>query len=496
MTAWRKWGPDLSAHLLGDFAIAIHDADKGTTWATRDSIGAVPLFYRIDRAGCTFALSIADLIDPAEVLELDLEHIAAAILGGHRADPATTFFRDIRRVPPGHSIRIAPDGSTETTRWWQPFASEVLHETRTADLIEHGRELLATAVKDRLRPASTVGFHVSGGIDSSAIVALASRDLDRVGSRGVGFAWQPAGDTGEGARIRTAAEMGELDVSVPVIDPARIAHLLRKDWATGPNQWNLLHEDGVQRLAAGAGVQSIFSGWGGDEAISFNGRGLHAEYLRRLRFGALANLGDRRSARGVGGAIREGWRQQFPPRPRSATALSRTYLSRDFLHSVDIPAPRGFDGRSVRTAMQSLHAYGSITERVEDWAVSGRTHGIEYLYPLLDRRVMDFAYRLPADLFCRGAVKRWFFREMTRGLLPEDLRTEPSKHEPVRTGDLANKVATALRALGEEVEARQTTMKRARFFDMQRIIADLKNPPAPGSTRLGHLRRAVQFLDF
>jgi asparagine synthase (glutamine-hydrolysing) len=496
VAAWRKWGTTLPANLLGDFAIAIRDADKGLVWSTRDSIGASPLFYRIDRAGCTFATCIEDLLDPDETLAFDPQHVAASILGGRRTDPQATFFRDIRRVPPGHSIRITPGGSIETTRWWKPFDCNPFDASRTDDLIDEGRELLARAVRDRLRPAATIGFHVSGGIDSSAIVSLAVGELDRIGSRPLGYAWQAAGGAGEGARIRAAVDMCGFDVVVPATDAAGIARLLRQDWATGPNQWNLLHESGVQRLAAAAGVRSIFSGWGGDEAMSFNGRGLHAEYLKRLRLGALTKLSEDHNPRAIGSALREGWTQVFPSRPTSSAALSRTYLSDDFLRSIEVPAPRRFDGRSVRAAMKSLHGFGSVSERVEDWSISGRAHGIEYLYPLLDRRVMEFAYRLPAEAFRKGRVKRWFFREMTRGLLPEGLRTEPSKYEPLRTSDLAVKLSKALQALGEEIEARSSTMRRAHFFDMRSLIADLKNPPVVGNPRLGHLRRAIQFLDF
>lgn len=494
--AWRKWGPGVTDHLLGDFAIVVHDRSAGHIWALRDHIGARPLFWRSSTKGYAFSGSIEPLLRDGENPPLDDVHLAAAMLGGHRCAPESTFYRDIRRIPPGHGLHIKPDGSIKTHRWWKPFERAQLGDSSVHALLEEGRELLCRSVHDRLCHDATIGFHLSGGLDSSAILALAVPQLAEFGSSGFGFAWQQPGDAGEGARIRTAANLAGFAFEVPATEVDRIVRLLRKDWAKGPNQWNLLHEDAVQDAASSRGIGTIFSGWGGDEAISFNGRGLHAEYLASLQLAKLSGITRDRSIRAFGSAFRVGWRQMRHQAKPDAAGRPHTYLAADFLASVPILPKRQVDLRSGRAAMQTLLALGTISERVEDWAISGRSKGLDYLYPLLDRRMMEFAYRLPSSVFRKGGIKRWFFREMMRDQLPEQIRTEQSKHEPQRTGDLALQLSAAFRALAEELQDRASTMARAQYFDMGALIADLRDPPKVGDPRLGDLRRAVQFLDF
>ncbi|MCR2833194.1 asparagine synthase-related protein [Parerythrobacter lacustris] len=494
--AWRRWEREFADHLFGDFAIIIDDRATGLVHAVRDHIGACPLFYRLRKSQLEVSATIEPLIGEGECPEFDPSHLAAAVLGGHRAAAESTFYRDIRRLPPGHGLTVDRDGNCETYRWWKPRIGPPDRMPPIDALLEEGRELLARSVQDRLRSNAKIGFHLSGGLDSSAIVALAVPQLPAMGSSAIGFAWQGLGEGGESGRIRAAVDLAGIDFVVSPVDAERIAHLLRQDWAKGPNQWNLLHEDAVQDAAAQRGIEAIFSGWGGDEAISFNGRGLQGEYLSKFRFAKLAALAGTRNLRSIGRVFREGLDQLNAQPTPDGLAVSSTYLSADFLASVTLPPKRSVDLRSVHSAVETLHGLGSVSARVEDWALSGRAKGIDYLYPLLDRRLMEFAYRLPAEVFRKGPVKRWFFREMTRGLLPESIRTDPSKHEPLRTGDLALKLSAALRILGEEVEARASAMKRAEYFDMDALVADLKNPPQFGDPRLGHLRRAVQFLDF
>ncbi len=494
--AWRRWGLAFADHLLGDFAIILHDRATGQIHAVRDHIGACPLFYRLRKGCIEFSATIEPLIGEGEGLEFDPSHIAAAVLGGHRSAPDSIFYRDIRRLPPGHSLTVDRDGNCETYRWWKPRIGPPDRTPPIEALLEEGRELLARSVQDRLQSNAKIGFHLSGGLDSSAIVALAAPQLPAMGSSAIGFAWQGLGEGGESDRIRAAVAMAGIEFVVPAVDAERVAHLLRQDWAKGPNRWNLLHEDAVQDAASQHGVDAIFSGWGGDEAISFNGRGLQGEYLSRLRFAKLASLSGTRNLRSIARVFREGW-EQLSARPKpDGLARSNTYLSADFLASVTLPPKRSVDLRSVHSALETLHGLGSVSARVEDWALSGSAKGIDYLYPLLDRRLMEFAYRLPSEVFRKGPVKRWFFREMVRGLVPEPIRTDPSKHEPLRTSELAGKLSVALRMLGEEVAALGSSMKRAEYFDIERLVADLRDPPKFGDPRLGHLRRAVQFLDF
>lgn len=122
--AWRRWGLAFADHLLGDFAIILHDRATGQIHAVRDHIGACPLFYRLRKGCIEFSATIEPLIGEGEGLEFDPSHIAAAVLGGHRSAPDSIFYR---AAPPASisawwTLRVD----------WSPAASMQLSRTSPA----------------------------------------------------------------------------------------------------------------------------------------------------------------------------------------------------------------------------------------------------------------------------------------------------------------------------------------------------------------------------
>ncbi|MCB2086537.1 MAG: hypothetical protein H6920_11580 [Sphingomonadaceae bacterium] len=495
LDAYRKWGVELTDHLTGDFSIVIEDRAKGIATALRDHIGSWPLFYSLAPSGkLLFSDDLAALKDAIGDCALDDSYVVSALLGGRRTPLDRTFYQALRRLPAGHRLEVK-SGTSRATRWWHPFEHPQLADRSIDSLVEEGRTLLRDAIADRIDATHKTGIHVTGGLDSSSILGLGLPLLRGIGSTAVGFAWQEPANTDEGPRVAAAVKMAGIELHAPKPDLAMLDGLWRQDWASGPSQWNLLHELAVQRAAQDLGVSRIFSGWGGDEAISFNGRGLHGEYLAALRFGKLASLSPRAGLPGLASAVRTGLRELARPRLQTAALSPQNLLSGEALASCSPSPAKDADLRSCRSAMRSILDLGTITARIEDWAMSGREHGIEYRYPLLDRRVMEFAYRLPSGVFRRGTTGRWFFREMMRGMLPDPIRCERSKAEDLRSTALIELVQQSFRSLASEVRDRRNAFARAHYFDMDRLIAALESPPGIGDPALGQLRRAIQFLD-
>ena len=140
-------------------------------------------------------------------------------------------------------------------------------------------------MKDRLCDGP-VGTHLSGGLDSSSIAVLAARELRRRGHPSpLAFSWLPAldGETPapahakEYALIDTVCAQEDLQVSHCALSPGDVLAILRRD-GTFPGVYVQMNEEAVQRRAAESGVRVLLSGWGGDEGVSFNGRG-HLEQL-------------------------------------------------------------------------------------------------------------------------------------------------------------------------------------------------------------------------
>ena len=160
--AYDAWGDACVEHLLGDFSFAIWDARERRLFCARDQFGVKPFFYA--HLGSAFILSnTLDCVrqHPAVSSRLNDLAIADFLLFDSNQDLATTTFADIQRLPPAH-ILTCEQGKISVRRYWELSVTTPIHYSRDAEYVEHFRELLDTAVADRLRTDS-VGVMMSGG---------------------------------------------------------------------------------------------------------------------------------------------------------------------------------------------------------------------------------------------------------------------------------------------------------------------------------------------
>lgn len=176
--AWQKWGESTPDRLRGDFAFAIHDPGRGVLFLARDPMGVRPLHVHF-QAGRRFAFAStprALLAHGAIDDTLDETRLADALLGETEGVDATrTFHRAINRLPAGHWLLLRDGSPPSTQRYWRPVAEAPppgLPAT-TEEWVEAQRAQLDLAVRLRLRGDRRVGSMLSGGLDSSSIVALA-----------------------------------------------------------------------------------------------------------------------------------------------------------------------------------------------------------------------------------------------------------------------------------------------------------------------------------
>ena len=177
-------------HLRGMFAFAIWDQRNRSLFLARDRVGKKPLHYALVRGTLIFGSEIKSILQyPTAEREANLEAISDFLSFGYIPDP-TTAFRNIHRLPPGHTLSYK-DGRIQTRRYWDfEYRRE---ETAGARLdenayIEKLQELIAEAVKVRLVSEVPLGAFLSGGIDSSTVVAMMARQMGRpVKTFSIGF---------------------------------------------------------------------------------------------------------------------------------------------------------------------------------------------------------------------------------------------------------------------------------------------------------------------
>ena len=376
-------------------------------------------------------------------------------------------------------------------------------------------DLCARAVRDRLRGSGPVGAHLSGGLDSSGIAVLAARELRRQGRAApLAFTWLP--DLGGGspkpehapeyALVDAVARQEGLRTLHCGLGPGDVLAMLRRDGAL-PGVHVHLNEEAVQRRAEALGVRVLLSGWGGDQGgVSFSGFRGWPEYLLLTGcwLGLIAHLRSRgrrpfpRLARVVLGlvhpdlpdAVRRWRRGKEPKRRRCLIAPAYRWRGKRF-------EPAGMFRRlgTRRTQLRRLRE-GAVGERMEGWAASGAARSIEYRYPLLDRRVLEFVLGLPPEQFRHGKLGRWLMRRAFDPVLPPEVCWNPSKADPARVEAMDDAFAEALPMVRRELAARAVPPSRARYIDMPRLLERLDADRYRAAPRLSPILNALQILDF
>lgn len=178
LRAYEKFGETCVDHLIGDFAFAIWDKRLRRLFCARDHFGVKPFFYA--RAGNSFVFSNAlDVLRRAARVSDELNETAVGdyLAFGLNQDLTTTIFRDIQRLPAGHTLSVA-NGAITTRRYWVPAVKNEIRFRDPQSYVDRFNELFSTAIKDRLRKTSRVSISMSGGLDSTSIAAVA-RELLR-----------------------------------------------------------------------------------------------------------------------------------------------------------------------------------------------------------------------------------------------------------------------------------------------------------------------------
>ncbi len=183
LAAYRQWGEICPEKLLGDFAFAIWDTRQRTLFCARDHFGVRPFYYYLSPGQAfAFATEIKALFAlpdvPCELNEVRVgDHLADVF-----ADDESTFYRDILRLPPAHSMTVTPDG-VRVRRYWALDPSRELRLRSNDEYAEGFREVFTESVRSRLRSIAPVGSMLSGGLDSSSITCTALKLLVAEGRR-------------------------------------------------------------------------------------------------------------------------------------------------------------------------------------------------------------------------------------------------------------------------------------------------------------------------
>jgi asparagine synthase (glutamine-hydrolysing) len=505
---------ELAQRLEGMFAFAIWDARRRRLVLGRDRLGKKPLYYWHDGRELVFGSEIkAVLADPRVPRRLNRDVLVPYLAYGYAPTPHT-FFDGIVALPPA-TVLVRDDQGVRLERYWDvpaPQANE-LNPVPGRELARTLRGLLQEAVQDRLVSDVPLGAFLSGGVDSSAVVALMAQGASQpVRTFCIGFEDEQY-DERRWARL--------------VADHLGTCH---EEEVVRPNAATLLDdvlEASDQPFADSSAVPTYLlaqmtkrhvtvalSGDGGDEC--FAGYERFAAALALARVEPLLRPISRVTgtiARGLGGSEARG------PRARAGRLLAQlgAPMPEAYLAWVRIFGQNELDALSPEAARSSADLYQPIwqassgapllsrlldlnrrTYLLDDLLVKvdrmSMAHGLEVRSPLLDRRIVEFAAHVPPRYQVRGWKLKRLLKTAVADLLPREVLTRPKKGFGVPLdawfrGTLRSEAQTRLLSPASRIGAHLNTEAVAR------IVAEHDSGAAANGQRLWSLLMLERFLD-
>jgi asparagine synthase (glutamine-hydrolysing) len=441
LRAFEQWGPSCVERFVGMWAIALFDTRARTLFLSRDRLGVKPLYVHQTAERLVFASEIKAIVgysrQRGEAVQANAASIATYAATGLVDGLTDTFFKGITRFPAATSATIDRRGQTEQRLYWDlPARAAAIragsngHHAQPWPLL---KQALDEAVRVHLRSDVPLGVCLSGGLDSSAIVGLASRYVERVKTFTVYFEDGP--DYDERQHAQPIVERFGADATERCIAPGDLTdtlkrivwHLDEPSLALGVfPQWH------VMQLARDGGVKVVLDGQGGDEVFAG-----YNNYAPQHLYGLLGSQPMRFPFETVALGRNQGWSQarsaarsalamrlRAPVQPTLAAKPDAALLASDLQPLADLSHdewrlwPRVFDDwltnvlywELTRTRLPALLRY---EDRLS------MAFSIESRVPFLDHRLVELAFALPDQVKRHAGWSKYGLRKALDGLLPD-----------------------------------------------------------------------------
>lgn len=455
LAAWQRWGVECLPRLHGMFAFAIYDLDQRALFLARDRFGVKPLFH-------------AQLSDGSVIFGSELKALTAHPLLRREADPLAvedyltwgyvpdtrSILKGVEKLPAGNYLLLRHGAPMpRPARWWDISFAE-RRNGKPADLEAELLHLLRQAVTSRMTADVPLGAFLSGGVDSSSVVALmAEASADPVRTCSIGFdvsaldetayARQVAArfNTDHRSRVVSRDDYGAVD---------RLATMFDEPFADASAlpTWRVcqLARESVTVALSGDGADEAFAGYRRHvfQRNEDRLRGVLPEGLRRPLFGALGAawpkldwaprvLRAKSTLLSLAGGSEEGYARGLSVTPPEARRLLYSadfqklrgdYRAEDTLVALMRAAPARSGLDRAQYADLAFWLPGDILTKVDrtSMAVS-----LEAREPLLDHRLVEFAATLPESLRTRKGQGKWLMKRTMRRYLPDDILYRPKQ---------------------------------------------------------------------
>jgi asparagine synthase (glutamine-hydrolysing) len=432
--SYKRWGADCFRRFNGFWALSLYDMEKRAMLLARDRHGKAPLYITKTPNGLLWSSEIKGIFAAMGSSDYAVRDQAVSdfILHGWRDVFHETFYDGIATFPNGAYAWIEPDGGYRPQKYWMlPQQRMKERDVSPDEAIEKFRDLLDDAIKIRLRADVPVGFELSGGMDSSAIVGLAAQTrialhAFTVSFSGTGYDEEPF--------ARKLVERYQDHINYTVLQPPEDDLFEQADeyiklMEEPFHSPNMLTNQGIWREMSKAGIRVSMNGAAGDEVLAGYAGDYYIPYLRSL--------------------LREKRFSRFTKEFISFSEHRPGYFGIDYLRRIYrlLPArlrvlsnsptaiPSSADPFIKPSQVQDLagpswNIHQRLIDNMGDWRMnywlrSGNQSSmgvpVEVRAPFLDYRVVDFAFTLPVSYLIRDGWLKWILRESVKDVLPPEV---------------------------------------------------------------------------
>lgn len=462
---YEEVGDDLVHQLEGMFAFGIWDDRRKRLLLARDRLGVKPLYYAVVGGRLLFASEIKALLEhPDMSRDIDEESLYHYLTFLTTPAPKT-LFKGISKLPPGHLLTCNEHGDIQVRRYWDAIVEQPSEKMSEADTIDRVRDLLTDAIDKRMMSDVPFGVFLSGGVDSSANVALMSKLLDRpVRTFTVGFEGAPQYNELTHAR-RVAREFGAEYHEVIINHEDAISFLPdmifhQDEPIADPVCVSLFY---VSKLARETGTIVVQAGEGSDEI--FSGYTTYAAYLKmyeRVWRHAERLPAPLRRAIGslAGSSLGRASIARLPKGKKLVPELARRLGSGEalFWNAAEVwdeTTKRQLISSSYRDRLGEQSSY-SVVEQHLDRIIAEKPSAdflermiyvelklrlaelllmrvdkitmatsVETRVPFLDHKLVEFAMTIPRSMKVRDGENKWVLKKALENTLPHDLIYRP-----------------------------------------------------------------------
>lgn len=455
LRAYERWGEGSVSRIDGDFALVIWDERLRRAFCARDRLGNKPFNYHWDGRTLIFASDVNAIVSMPGI-DADLnEGMLAEYLGFEFLSRDETFWKGIHRLVASHHMAVTRT-ALRIERYWAPDQHTDLLYKNEREYVDHYRNLLEDVVRRLARSQATVACEVSGGLDSSAIFAVAEnlRQKQRLPAPGLeGYTLDFSFDADANELEYSRAVGIHLSKPIHEVAPTQMPLSWYRDCArrsgevpSTPTNANSL---GLQAKASAQGCRVMLHGLGGDEWLE-GGRKYYADAMAARRWGELLKI-VRADAAIVGlntslwWAFRHGLVELLPEtfkqRLRSLRASDATTFDKQAWLTPDLQnvlrerrerynSSMPLRGRRREHRRQSYFLYHPYLALVRDLVErQASSMGIEARGPFFNSELIQFSFSVPERYRLRGHMNKYLHRTALSGLLPDAVLMRTTKAE-------------------------------------------------------------------